>query len=102
MAARGYLPSGVALLKHIAALPGQIICRADHAIIIDRKAIAVARNRDRMGRSLPSWQGCRMLRAGEVFVLNADVPDSFDGRYFGILPVKSIAARADPLWTMEQ
>ena len=36
-------------------------------------------------RPLPSWQGCRVLQAGELFVL-ADDPDSFDSRYFGALP----------------
>jgi conjugative transfer signal peptidase TraF len=99
MAARGYLPPGVPLLKHIAALPGQTVCRFGHTIAISGTTAAIARDHDTRGRPLPSWQGCRTLRAGEVFLLNAGVRDSFDGRYFGPLPAITIAARAVPIWT---
>jgi type IV secretory pathway protease TraF len=47
---------------------------------------------------LPAWKGCRTLRAGEVFLLNPNIPDSFDGRYFGPLSAAAITARAEPLW----
>lgn len=97
-AMRGYLPLGVSLLKHIAALDGQTVCRFANNVRIDGRAVAIARDRDSLGRSLPRWQGCRTLRAGEVFLLNPTIPDSFDGRYFGMLPANSITARAEPLW----
>jgi conjugative transfer signal peptidase TraF len=96
---RGYLPAGVPLLKHVAALPAQVVCRNRAAITINGTTVAIARERDSHGRVLPSWQGCRALRAGEVFLLNAGVPDSFDGRYFGPLTADSITARAVPVWT---
>lgn len=99
MAARGYLPSGVPLLKHIAAMPGQTVCRIGRTITLSGTAAAIARDHDNGGRPLPSWQGCRTLRAGEVFLLNAGAPDSFDGRYFGPLPAITIAALAVPIWT---
>ena len=88
------------MLKHVAALPGQTVCRMGRTITIDEHAIAIARDRDHLGRALPTWKSCRTLRAGEVFLLNADVPDSFDGRYFGPLPTAAITARAEPLWTI--
>jgi conjugative transfer signal peptidase TraF len=100
LAMRGYLPTGVPLLKHIAALPGQTVCRAAHTVTIDGHAVAFARDRDHLGHSLLAWKGCRTLRAGEVFLLNINVPDSFDGRYFGPLPAAAITARAEPLWTI--
>jgi len=99
LAARGSLPLGVPLLKYIAALAGQTICRRHDTVTIDGVAVAVARDSDHLGHPLPVWQGCRTLRAGEVFLLNRDAPDSFDGRYFGVLPVSTITARATPLWT---
>lgn len=99
LAARAYLPDGVPLLKHIAALSGQTICRTAHIITIDGSAVALARDCDHLGRALPAWKGCRTLRAGEVFLLNINVPNSFDGRYFGPLPAAAITARAAPLWT---
>jgi conjugative transfer signal peptidase TraF len=98
LAARGYLPAGVPLLKHVAALRGQTVCRVAHTITIDGHAIAFARDDDHRGRLLPAWKGCRTLRAGEVFLLNPNIPDSFDGRYFGPLSAAAITARAEPLW----
>jgi type IV secretory pathway protease TraF len=40
---------------------------------------------------------CRTLRTGQVLLLNPAVPDSFDGRYFGILPASTLLGRASPL-----
>jgi conjugative transfer signal peptidase TraF len=102
LAMRGYLPAGVPLLKHIAALPGQTVCRAAHVITVNGRAVTFARDHDHLGRSLPVWTGCRTLRAGEVFLLNANVPDSFDGRYFGPVSTAAITARAEPLWTIRK
>ncbi len=96
-ALRGYLPLGVPLLKHIAALEGQTVCRLAYTITIDGRPVATVRERDSRGRLLPRWQGCRALRAGEVFLLNSAIPDSFDGRYFGVLPANIVTARAEPL-----
>jgi conjugative transfer signal peptidase TraF len=101
LAARGYLPLGVPLLKHIAALAGQIVCRKARTITIDGHTVAMALRRDSHGRLLPFWHGCQMLRPGEIFLLNRNVPDSFDGRYFGVLPASSIIGWTVPLWTVE-
>ena len=98
MAERGYLPLRVPMLKHVAAVEGQRICRSGVAISIDGKRVAEARLRDRLGRPLPGWNGCRTLRAGEVFLLNSASAESFDGRYFGPVPVRGIVAVLDPLW----
>ena len=98
-AARHYLPKGVPLLKHVAALPGQIICRRGAVVTIDGIAIASALARDRAGRPLPVWQGCRAISTNEIFLLNRSVPNSLDSRYFGPLPMSSLVGRAKPLWT---
>jgi conjugative transfer signal peptidase TraF len=98
LAARRYLPQGVPLLKRVAAIPGQIVCRAKLTITIDGIAVGDALERDRHGRPLPVWQGCRAVPAGEVFLMNRQSEDSFDGRYFGLLPATTIVGRAEPLW----
>lgn len=98
----GYLGYGAPLLKRIAALPGQTVCRDGAQVNVEGVTWAVARERDRNGRMLPSWSGCRTLRDEEVFLLNWDEPDSLDGRYFGPLPVSSLTGRAVPLWTDEE
>ncbi|WP_084355801.1 S26 family signal peptidase [Novosphingobium lentum] len=99
MAERHYLPVGVPLLKHAAALPGQLVCRAGRAVSVDGGVIAFALSRDRLGRPLPDWQGCHQLRNDEIFAVNAAVPDSFDGRYFGPLPARSVIGAASPIYT---
>ena len=102
LAERGYLPRGVPLLKTIAAVPGQRFCRIGSKIIIDGKAVGETRDCDRLGRGLPVWQGCRRISEGEFFLMNASVPDSFDGRYFGPTPATAVIGKALPLWTDAQ
>ncbi len=99
---RRYLPKGAPLLKRVLALPGQTVCRADRAITVDGVAMGDALDRDSRGRPLPSWQGCRRVPDGDVFLMNRQSEDSLDGRYFGSLPVTAIVGRADPLWTREE
>ena len=101
LAERGYLPRGVPLLKTVAALPGQRVCRIDSKIIIDGVAIGEARECDRLGRELPVWQCCRNIGADEIFLMNAAAADSFDGRYFGPIAAKAIIGKALPFWTDE-
>lgn len=98
LAERGYLPLGVPLIKPVAALPGQRVCRVGSTILIDGAVAAYARRHDRWGRALPVWRGCRTIARGEVFVMNPARPDSLDGRYFGAVAASSIVGRARPLW----
>lgn len=95
----GYIARDAPLLKRVAALSGAEVCREGTTIRIDGSATAEARERDRLGRNLPVWRGCRRLRDGEVFFLNAHEPVSLDGRYFGPLGTDTIIGRATPLWT---
>jgi conjugative transfer signal peptidase TraF len=99
MAIRFYLPLGLPLIKHVGALPGQTVCRRGSAVSIDGRPVAAARPSDHLHRPLPSWQGCHRIAPDEVFLLNPAVPDSFDGRYFGVLPMASVMGRTVPLWT---
>jgi conjugative transfer signal peptidase TraF len=101
LAERAYLPSGVLLLKHVEAVSGQTVCRQDLRIAVDGLEVGFALNRDRAGRDLPSWQGCRRVPAGAVFLMNRRVRDSLDGRYFGLSSTDHIIGRAVPLWTRE-
>jgi conjugative transfer signal peptidase TraF len=97
----GYLPRGVPLLKRVAALPGQRVCRTGLALTVDGVPMGDALDRDRRGRPLPVWQGCRLVAAGELFLMNWQVRDSLDGRYFGPLPASTVIGRATPLYTDE-
>jgi conjugative transfer signal peptidase TraF len=94
----GYLPRGVPLLKHVAALAGQTVCRIGRSVTVDAIKMGDARERDGRGRALPVWEGCRVIGQDEVFLMNPRSADSLDGRYFGPLPAASIVGRAIPLW----
>jgi conjugative transfer signal peptidase TraF len=96
---RGYLPPGIPLLKRVVGLPGHIVCRIRRSITVDGIEMGAALETDRLGRPMPVWQGCRRIAADEVFLMNRDVENSLDGRYFGPIPVSSIRGAAMPLWT---
>jgi conjugative transfer signal peptidase TraF len=98
LADRGHLPLRVPLLKHVAAVAGQTVCRIGRSVTVDTIEMGDARERDGRGRSLPVWQGCRVISQDEVFLMNPWSADSLDGRYFGPLPAASIGGRAIPLW----
>lgn len=100
MADRHYLAKRVPLLKHIAALPGQRVCRKGTRVFVDGRRVAIAFDRDRQGRPLPVWQGCRTLTANSLFVINTP-PDSFDSRYFGPIPAAGVIGRAAPILTRD-
>jgi conjugative transfer signal peptidase TraF len=101
MADRGYLPIGVPMMKRILALPGEIVCREGLDIIAYGATIGRARERDQAGRKMPVWQGCRRIGDDEFFLMNFDVPDSVDGRYFGPFRRGSVIGRAQPVFTDE-
>jgi len=102
LAQGGCLPRGVPVIKRILALAGHTVRRTGLRLIIDRIDMGAARERDRRGRKLPVWQGCRVVANDEVFVMNLGEPASLDGRYFGPLPVSAIVGRAEPLWIFEE
>jgi conjugative transfer signal peptidase TraF len=97
--ARGYLPSSVPLVKRIAAVAGDAVCARGNSVFINGRFAAARLAADREGRLLPSWNGCRTLRSGEIFLLMADVRTSFDGRYFGPTPAAQVVGLLDPIWT---
>lgn len=101
MADRGYLPLGMPMLKRVLALPGQTVCRHGFEIKAFGSIVGSARERDSAGRQMPIWQGCRRIADDELFLMNFDVADSVDGRYFGPLRRASVIGHALPIWTDE-
>lgn len=101
MVERGYIGPGVPLMKHIAALAGQKVCRTGNAVTVDAVPFGDALDRDTHGRPLPVWQGCRRIADGDIFLMNPDVRDSLDGRYFGPIPARTVIGKATPLYTDE-
>lgn len=95
-AGRGYLPTGVPLLKRVAAGAGDSVCRRGGRVAVNGRVRARALDRDAGGRPLPRWEGCRTLGPGEALLLQ-EHPRSFDGRYLGPVPLAALEARVVPL-----
>lgn len=95
---RRYLPSNVPMVKRIAALSGDTVCRFGGTVSVNGAVAATALAQDAKGRALPTWHGCRQLGPDEVFLLTVP-PASFDSRYFGALRSANLMERITPLWT---
>jgi signal peptidase I len=76
----GY-PKDTMLIKRVAGLSGDVICRHGTTVTINAQSVQTAR-RDSGGNLLPYWSGCDVLLPNEVFLLG-DHAGSFDSRYFG-------------------
>jgi conjugative transfer signal peptidase TraF len=97
-AQRRYLPLNVPLVKRVAAVAGDRICAVGEAITINGRVETQRRTADGAGRPMPWWGGCENLREGDLFLLAPGVPDSFDGRYFGITRAPEVIGSARLLW----
>jgi conjugative transfer signal peptidase TraF len=97
-AERQYIPETVPLVKRAVAISGALVCASGQAVTIDGRHVADRRLVDGAGRVLPAWTGCHRLGADEIFLLMADVPDSFDSRYFGPVRVRDVIGRLKPIW----
>ena len=70
IAERGYLPPDIPLLKHVAGLPGRIVCRFGRSITLDGVRLGEAQQTDSHGRPMPVWWGCHRITSNEVFLMN--------------------------------
>ena len=98
-AQRGYLPSGVPILKRVGALASQSVCVRDQRVRIDGAVVATVRAHDGAHRPLQAWAQCRPLAVGELFLLSDTNPASFDSRYFGPIATSAVLGVARHLWT---
>ena len=96
-AARRYLPRNVPLVKRVAAEAGDEVCALGNQVFVNGRPVARRKKFDAMGRVMPSWHGCRMLRRQQLFLL-MDSPDSFDGRYVGVSEGTDLVGKAQLLW----
>jgi type IV secretory pathway protease TraF len=76
----GY-PAKTMLIKRIAGLSGDTMCRRNGIVTINAQTVPAVR-RDALGNLLPFWRECHLLLTDEVFLLG-DHASSFDSRYFG-------------------
>lgn len=81
----GVLKHGRLLMKRVAAVAGDNVCRVGLQVLVNGAPIVLARDDE----TLPTWSGCIALQQGQVFLLG-ETDDSFDGRYFGVTSAKDV------------
>lgn len=89
----GFVGEDWPLLKRVAGVPGDEICRDGVMVSINRLPVGEALIGSGGGVILPSWSGCRRVAEDEIFLMNAH-PKSLDGRYFGITSARDIEGSA--------
>ncbi|PHR19449.1 MAG: S26 family signal peptidase [Sphingopyxis sp.] len=92
-AERRYLPRNIPALKRVAAINGDTVCAAGKHVYVEGKLTAERQSVDTKGRAMPLWEGCKTLGQGELFLLNSDAKNSFDGRYIGITKASDVIGK---------
>jgi conjugative transfer signal peptidase TraF len=97
--ARGWLPNGMALLKSVGGLNGNLYCAIDHRFVVSGEDIGPIFARDGQGNPLPRIGGCRCVGRDEFLPLSTTIERSFDGRYMGAVPIANVIGTGWPLLT---
>ncbi len=98
-AARGWLMKKGVLIKPIGALPGDQVCIHHDTVTVNGEVVGPVFAKDSHGLPLPVISGCFVLPRGTVFPLSTYSAHSFDGRYFGPIPMAQVLGEARPVWT---
>jgi conjugative transfer signal peptidase TraF len=87
-------PDGFApLIKPVVAWPGDTVETSSQGVSVNGELIAntLTINRDSTGQPIrPYRYGTYRVQPGQVWVVSSFSPKSFDSRYFGPIPIRSI------------
>ncbi|MFC7522187.1 signal peptidase I [Xanthomonas populi] len=106
---RGWMKPGSLYIKRVGAVAGDTVCVNTEVSIATpttaghpstyRRVGAVAAT-DRTGVPLPHvLQGCRRVPEGHIFTIGDGLANSYDGRYYGFVPLSAVVGSITPLWT---
>lgn len=95
---RRYLPYNIPAIKRVVAVSGDSVCALGSRISVNGEWIADRHRWDGKGRPMPWWQNCKRLGKNELFLLNEEAANSFDGRYVGISKRSDIIGEARLIW----
>jgi conjugative transfer signal peptidase TraF len=96
---RHWMKEGIPLLKEILGLAGDQVCVFTDRLEINGQFVGPVFQRDSVGLPLPQHPGCFEVQPGTFFAASQYLDKSFDGRYFGPLPLAQLQGEALPLWT---
>ncbi len=98
---RGWTSGERYWLKEVAAVAGDSYTITDTGISINGRYAGAVAAVDRQGQALPQLRGTFQVKPGYFLPLATYRPSSFDGRYFGELPLSAVHKRAYPFFTMK-
>lgn len=87
---RGWLPVGMPMLKTVGGLAGDTYCVRDGRFVVAGADVGPVFRRDSQGLPVPHVVGCRRVGSGEFLPVASTLDRSFDGRYFGAVPVRYV------------
>lgn len=97
---RGWLLEGDLFLKQIGAMPGNSYRILDnHQFFAADRYIGQVATVDHKDLPMPSIAVGEYIVGDNNFLPIADHPSSFDGRYYGEVPIENIVYRVLPIWT---
>ena len=97
---RRWLPDGWPLMKQIGALPGDTYCiNKDRQFLINGRFVGPVYKVDSQGLPLPQIDGCRTVAPDTFLPVATHILKSFDGRYFGAIPLNIIKGKAVPVYS---
>lgn len=96
---RGWLKPGALLLKKVGALEGTSYHIDDRFFEINVKYVGPVYNVDCNGFPMPKLRGNFIVKKGCFLPVANYAPNSFDGRYFGDVPLELIKGKVIPIWT---
>ena len=92
------------MLKPVVAVAGDVVELGPEAVIVNGEHLPASPSSavDSIGHPMPhaAW-GRHVVGAGEVWVVSTRVPNSWDSRYVGPIPVSQVLAVARPVWTVD-
>jgi conjugative transfer signal peptidase TraF len=96
-----WLRNDILLLKQIGAVAGDEIKITDQCIFINDQIVGPISDKDSLGRPLPKIRGNFTIKPGHFLPISTHIPNSFDGRYFGQIPLKSIKGKVIPIFLFD-
>lgn len=87
------------ILKTLVGGAGDRACVAAGTLTLNGRPLGRVLDRDRRGRPLPRWTGCRTLGPGEYLAFSGRIPNSYDSRYYGPVRDADLIGVFSPLWT---
>lgn len=98
---RKWLPEGWPLFKTVGGVPGDTFCVSDAGFTVQGKVLGPVYSTDGKGLPMPVIIGCRSIRENHFLPIATGLKSSFDGRYFGAVPISLVIGTARPVLTFQ-